>query len=140
MARASNSSESRRRTVLVVDDSATMRRSVEMTLTLGGYDVVSAENGQAALARLQAGLRPDLLLTDLVMPVMDGLDLIRAARPLLRSTPMVMLTTQSQQHLRDEGAAAGATAWLLKPTGGQELLSLVQRFLKSPATAPMSAG
>ncbi len=121
--------------MLVVDDSSTMRRSVTLTLELTGVRVVSAADGHEALRHIRAGLKPDLLLTDILMPGMDGLQLIREARRLLRFTPIVALTTQSQQHLRDEGRAAGATAWLLKPTGGQELVALVQRFIagRSPA-------
>ena len=136
MAPASNSSEAEERLcVLVVDDSPTMRRSVTLTLELTGVRVVSAADGHEALRHIQGGLKPDLLLTDIVMPGMDGLQLIREARRLLRFTPIVALTTQSQQHLRDEGRAVGATAWLLKPTGGQELVSLVRRFIagRSPA-------
>ncbi|MEK8028067.1 response regulator [Pseudaquabacterium rugosum] len=137
MAPASSSSDvagSQEPLVMVVDDSATMRRSVMMTLERGGYRVVLAENGAEALARLKGGLRPDLLLTDIVMPEMDGVELIRAARQLLRFTPIVALTTQGQRHYRDQGKSAGATAWLIKPTGGRELLDLVASFV--PRAAP----
>lgn len=135
MAPASNSSEPRKHTILVVDDSATMRMSIEMSLRLAGYQVVIAEHGAAALALLQGGLRPDLVLTDIVMPGVDGLGLIREARKTLRFTPIIALTTQGQRVLRNEGKAAGATAWLIKPTGGHALISLVQRFLGEPAQA-----
>lgn len=131
MAPASNSSE-RRPPVLVVDDSATMRRSVEMSLRLGGFDVVLAADGREALALLDQGLRPSLILTDIVMPEVDGLALIQAARARLRFTPIVALTTQGQQAMRERGKAAGATAWLVKPTGGRELLELVARFVQAP--------
>jgi len=133
MARASNSSEpGRAPVVLVVDDSPVMRRSIQMSLELGGYAVSTAEDGRAALALLRGGLVPDLVLTDIVMPGMDGLALIAEARKLLRFTPIVALTTQSRQRQRAEGQAAGATAWLLKPTGGHELLDLVARFVSAP--------
>lgn len=145
MAPASNSSEAAAGAphVLVVDDSATMRRSVEMGLRLGGYRVTTAGDGAQALTLLRDGLRPDLILTDIMMPNVDGLGLIREARQLLRFTPIVALTTQGQRHRREEGKAAGATAWLLKPTGGQALLELVGRFVESPqapsGTAPRHA-
>lgn len=129
MDHVSNSSEPRRRTILVVDDSATMRMSIEMSLRLSGYQVVMAEHGGAALQLLQQGLRPDLVLTDIVMPGVDGLGLIREARKILRFTPIIALTTQGQRALRDEGKDSGATAWLIKPTGGHALISLVERFL-----------
>jgi len=116
-------------TVLVVDDSITMRRSLEMSLQLGGYGVVTAEDGVRAMALLRGGLRPDLVLTDIMMPNMDGVELIRQARQLLRFTPIVALTTRSQSVMRAQGQAAGATAWLLKPTGGEELMDLVSRFI-----------
>jgi two-component system chemotaxis response regulator CheY len=134
MAPASNSSEGRAVAlhVLVVDDSKTMRRSVAMTLELAGLKVTTAGDGHEALQHLQAGLHPDLLLTDIVMPGMGGLELIREARKLLRFTPIVALTTQGQRHMREEGKAAGATAWLTKPTGGRELLDMVAQFIRLP--------
>lgn len=138
MAPASSSSDRSAKTgktVLVVDDSATMRMSIEMSLSLAGYRVVKAEHGGAALALLKDGLRPDLVLTDIVMPNVDGLSLIREARRLLRFTPIIALTTQNQREMRDQGKAAGATAWLLKPTGGHDLVAVVDKFLGQPAGA-----
>ena len=131
---ASNSSDAAKAVphLLVVDDSKTMRCSVVMTLELAGYRVTSAADGREALEHLKRGLRPDLLLTDIVMPGMGGLELIRETRKLLRFTPIVALTTQSQRHMRDEGKAAGATAWLTKPTGGRELLAMVGQFIAAP--------
>lgn len=129
MARASNSSDRTRPLILVADDSSTMRMSVSMSLEMSGYEVICAEDGSKALQLLRDGLRPDLVLTDILMPNMTGLELIREARRLLRFTPIVALTTQSHDHMRDEGRQAGATAWLLKPTGGSELVALVARFL-----------
>ncbi|MCC9597555.1 MULTISPECIES: response regulator [unclassified Rubrivivax] len=137
MAPASNSSEAADRPcVLFVDDSVTMRRSIELTLQTGGYEVVTASDGTVALALLREGLRPDLLLTDIVMPGTDGLTLIREARKLLRFTPIVALTTQGAPEMRQQGRADGATAWLLKPTGGRGLLELVARFVQRAPQAP----
>lgn len=123
------SSKGARPTVLVVDDSATMRRSVTMSLELGGYQVESAADGAQALAKLQAGLRPDLVLTDIVMPHMNGVELIREARKLLRFTPILALTTESQQGKRDEAKKIGATGWLVKPVGGTELVKVIKQVL-----------
>jgi two-component system chemotaxis response regulator CheY len=127
----SSSDPARRPTVLVVDDSATMRASVSMSLSLGGYEVVTAEDGGRAIALLQAGLKPDLILTDIMMPNVDGMALIREARQRLRFTPIVALTTQSHQKLKDEARQLGLTAWMLKPTGGEDLLRQVHRFLNN---------
>lgn len=121
-------------TILIVDDSPTMRRSIEMSLTLAGHTVVTAEDGQAALDLLNGGLRPDLLLTDIMMPRLDGLGLIKAARQLLRFTPIVALTTQGERGLRDRAKAAGATAWMIKPVGGNELLKLIAEYLGNTAS------
>jgi len=149
MDRASNCSEPAARgqgpCILVVDDSSTMRRSVAMTLEAVGYQVVTACDGLDALAALQRGVAPRLVLTDIVMPGMDGLEFIREARKLLRFVPIVALTTQTHQHLREQGRAVGATAWVLKPTGGQELVALAAKFLTraasdaSPASTRASA-
>ena len=124
--------------MLVVDDSAVMRRSVELSLTMGGYEVACAASGAEAVALLDGGLEPALVLTDIVMPGMSGLELIAEARRRLRFTPIVALTTQVARELRDEGKEAGATAWALKPTGGGELLRLVSRFV-APATVSGAA-
>jgi two-component system chemotaxis response regulator CheY len=117
------------KTVLIVDDSPTMRRSLQMSLELSGLSVVAAQDGQQALELLNQGLRPDMLLTDIMMPRMDGLSLIAEARKVLRFVPIVALTTQGQRSLRDQAKAAGATAWMIKPVGGTELAALVREYL-----------
>jgi two-component system chemotaxis response regulator CheY len=117
------------KTVLIVDDSATMRRSIQMSLELSGLQVVAAQDGQQALELIRDGLKPDLVLTDIMMPRMDGLTLIAEARKLLRFTPIVALTTQGQRGLRDRAKSAGATAWMIKPVGGTELMSLLKEYL-----------
>jgi two-component system chemotaxis response regulator CheY len=90
--------------------------------------VDKAGNGKEALVKLQGGLKPNLVITDLNMPQMNGLDLIREARKLpgLRFTPILMLTTESQQNMRDEGKKAGATGWLVKPIQAAQLLGVVK--------------
>lgn len=116
-------------TILVVEDSATMRQSLQNTLEMSGYAVVLAPEGQTALARLQSGLRPDLIITDINMPRMDGIQLIREARKLLRFTPILALTTRDQQAKRDQAKNIGATGWLIKPVGGSELIRLIKPLL-----------
>ncbi|OYU92472.1 MAG: two-component system sensor histidine kinase/response regulator, partial [Burkholderiales bacterium PBB5] len=82
--------------VFLVDDSATMLMSLKGTLEISGYKVDTATDGEAALNKLKAGLKPDLIITDINMPRMDGIGLIREARKLLRFTPILALTTESQ--------------------------------------------
>ena len=112
------------KSVLLVDDSATMLMSLKGSLEISGFRVETAPDGAAALRRLTSGLRPDLIITDINMPHMDGLSLIREARKLLRFTPILALTTESQRDKRDEAKRHGATGWLVKPVGGSDLLKL----------------
>ena len=117
------------KSVLLVDDSATMLMSLKGSLEISGFRVETAPDGAAALRRLTSGLRPDLIITDINMPRMDGLSLIREARKLLRFTPILALTTESQRDKRDEAKRHGATGWLVKPVGGSDLLKVVNQVL-----------
>ena len=118
------------RTVLVVDDSVTIRQMVSYTLKQAGFGVLEASDGQDALERLGVG-RVDLVITDLNMPRLDGIALIRRlrGRPVSKFTPVVMLTTESQESKRQEGRAAGATAWMVKPFHPDKLLSVIAKVL-----------
>jgi two-component system chemotaxis response regulator CheY len=118
------------KTVLVVDDSASMRQMVSFTMKEAGFDVVDAGNGQEALARVQ-GKSLNLVITDLNMPVMDGMTLVRQlrAKPEFKYTPILMLTTESQQEKKLEGKAAGATGWIVKPFNPEQLLQVVAKVL-----------
>ena len=119
------------KTILVVDDSATMLMSLKTTLTMGGYQVETASNGQLALDKLKAGAKPNLIMTDVNMPVMGGMELIGKARALpgLRFIPILTLTTESEAGKRDEGKRAGATGWLVKPVSGNDLLKVIKQVL-----------
>ncbi|MFM2346538.1 MAG: hypothetical protein RL654_1291 [Pseudomonadota bacterium] len=117
------------KSVLLVDDSATMLMSLKGSLEISGFRVETAPDGAAALRRLHSGLRPDLIITDINMPHMDGLSLIRETRKLLRFTPILALTTESQRDKRDEAKRHGATGWLVKPVGGSDLLKVVNQVL-----------
>lgn len=117
------------KTVLIVDDSATMLLSLRGTLEISGFRVETAGDGEEALGKLRKGLKPDLVITDINMPKMDGLALIREARKVLRFTPILALTTESQQAKRDEAKRNGATGWLVKPVAGAELLKVVRQVL-----------
>jgi two-component system chemotaxis response regulator CheY len=104
------------KTILIVDDSATMLMSLKSALSLGGFQVETATNGQVALDKLKAGLKPNLILTDINMPVMGGLEMIGKVRamPSCRFFPILTLTTESETAKRDEGRRLGATGWLVK--------------------------
>lgn len=117
------------KSVFLVDDSATMLMSLKGTLEISGFKVETAADGEAALGKLKAGLRPDLIITDINMPKMDGIGLIREARKLLRFTPILALTTESQQAKRDEAKKNGATGWLVKPVGGADLVKVIKQVL-----------
>ena len=119
------------KTILIVDDSATMLMSLKSSLSLGGYQVETATNGQEALDKLKAGVKPNLILTDINMPVMGGLELIGKVRALpgCKFFPILTLTTESQQTKRDEGRRLGATGWLVKPVSGGDLLKVIRQLL-----------
>jgi two-component system, chemotaxis family, chemotaxis protein CheY len=118
------------RKVLVVDDSVSMRQMVCFTLQEGGFEVLEAEHGQDALEKLK-GTTVDLIITDLNMPVMDGITLIETIRkqPAMKNKPILMLTTDGLNSRKEQGKAAGATGWLVKPFDPEKLLLTVARVL-----------
>lgn len=117
------------KTVFVVDDSATMRMSVRQTLEMFGYGVETANDGMEAFNRVKGGFKPDLIITDINMPNMDGISFIKNVRTVLRFTPILALTTESQAAKRDEAKKCGATGWLVKPVSGPDLLKVLQHVL-----------
>jgi len=119
------------KTIMLVDDSATMLMSVKANLEMNGFKVETAEDGVKAMTKLRGGVRPDLIITDINMPNMNGIELIREARahPSCRFTPILALTTESQQTRRDEAKRLGASGWLVKPVGGADLLKVIRQVL-----------
>ena len=113
--------------VMTVDDSATVRQVLQMTLEGAGYEVLQAVDGVDALKKL-ANETVDMLVTDLNMPNMDGITLIREVRqdPANRFMPIVMLTTESQPEKKQEGKSAGASGWIVKPFKPEQLLAVVR--------------
>ncbi len=111
--------------VMLVDDSPTMLASISGILTRAGYAVDTSRDAEECIGKLQAGAKPAVLVTDLNMPGMNGIELIRAARKVLRFTPMLMLTTESQAERRAEAKDAGATGWLVKPVDADALLKVL---------------
>jgi two-component system, chemotaxis family, chemotaxis protein CheY len=119
------------KTALIVDDSTSMRQMVSFTMKEAGFSVLEGANGQEALKRVE-GQRVDVVVTDLNMPVMDGITLIRQLRsnPLYKFTPILMLTTESQDSKKQEGKAAGATGWIIKPFNPQQLLGVIAKVVR----------
>jgi two-component system, chemotaxis family, chemotaxis protein CheY len=116
--------------ILTVDDSASMRQMVRFTLETAGYQVLQAEDGVEAL-ELARTTDADLVLTDINMPRMDGITLVRELRALknYRFVPMLMLTTESAQDTKQRGKEAGATGWIVKPFNPEQLLATIARVL-----------
>lgn len=118
------------KTVLAVDDSASIRQMVSFTLKSAGYEVVEAVDGQDGLDKAKAK-SVNLILTDQNMPRMDGLTLIKNLRGMAQyaSTPILMLTTESSDAMKSQGRAAGATGWLVKPFDPQKLIEVVRKVI-----------
>ena len=119
------------KTILIVDDSNTARASVEYTLKKGSYEVLSADDGTTGLDVLGKSPTVDMIITDLNMPKMDGIEFIKNVRKFdqYKYTPILMLTTESQDEKKMEGKAAGASGWLAKPFNPNQILDVVKRFL-----------
>lgn len=116
------------KTIITVDDSMSIRETVKLTLEAKGYRVVTAENGEKGLSScLQQ--TADLVITDLNMPVMDGVTLVSRLRatPQYRFTPILMLTTESQEEKRAAAKKAGATGWVVKPFDPVKFSAVVQK-------------
>jgi two-component system, chemotaxis family, chemotaxis protein CheY len=118
------------KTIMTVDDSASVRQMVSFTLKQAGYDVVEASDGRDALAKSQGGAI-HMVITDLNMPNLDGIGLIKElrAKPAFKFVPIVMLTTESQDSKKQEGKTAGATGWIVKPFKSDQLLAVVRKVL-----------
>jgi two-component system, chemotaxis family, chemotaxis protein CheY len=116
--------------LLIVDDSASMRNVVSMTLKSAGYEVIEACDGKDALAKLN-GQKVNLIISDVNMPVMDGLTFVKEVKqnPAYKFTPIIMLTTESEQAKRDQAKAAGAKAWVVKPFQPQQVLDAVAKLM-----------
>ncbi|WP_294642710.1 response regulator [uncultured Aureimonas sp.] len=117
--------------VMLVDDSPTLLASMESVLKRAGHDVVKSLSAEEALAKLSGGTKPRLVITDLNMGGMNGIDFIRTAKkvPGMAFTPMLMLTTESQQEKRAQAKAAGAAGWLVKPVPADSLLGVIKQLV-----------
>ncbi len=128
---AAGSEEGMRARILVVDDSPSMRTVIRAVLEDDGYEVAASEDGEEALASFQA-TTPDLVITDIYMSRMDGLTLVRGIRalPACRFLPILVLTTEAGEEMKQRGRAAGATGWIVKPFEPDQLREVVGRLLR----------
>lgn len=117
------------KSILIIDDSRAIRDMVAFALKPSGYQIFCAENGALGLDKLREE-KPDLVITDLNMPVMNGLDFIRNARKDTAGAgiPIVLLTTETRAEMKAEGKAAGATGWINKPFNADMLISVVKKL------------
>lgn len=118
------------RKAITIDDSASMRQMVRLTLKQSGFEVLEAENGQAALDMLKT-TQVDLVICDVNMPILNGIETTRRLRamPNYKRTPIVLLTTESEDSKKMAGRQAGATGWIIKPFQPTQLQKVVQRVL-----------
>ena len=117
--------------ILAVDDSPSMRKMVAFTLTGAGYHVVEAVDGQDAFEKAQTE-KIDLVLADQNMPRLDGIGRTKALRetPKFKPTPILILTTESSDQMKQAGRAAGATGWLVKPFDPNRLIEVIQKVIR----------
>ena len=116
--------------ILIVDDSASVRTVAGIALREAGYEVVEAVNGQDALGRLN-GERIHLIISDVNMPVLDGIGFLKEVKrhPSYKFTPVIMLTTEAGEDKKQEGRAAGAKAWIVKPFQPKVMLDAVSKLV-----------
>ncbi len=118
------------KTILVVDDSSSLRTAVRIALTGAGFEVVEAEDGKQALTKLD-GRKYHLVISDVNMPNLDGFGFVTAMKQMAayKYTPVVMLTTETGDDKKEKGKAAGAKAWIVKPFMPPQLLSVVSKLV-----------
>ena len=125
------------RIILVVDDSPTMRGMVSHALNEAGFQTKEAENGKDALIKLttmeMSGEKPDVIVTDINMPEMDGIELVREIRklPTFKRVPVLVLTTENTEEKKEVGREAGATGWLVKPFDSELILKVIRKVMPS---------
>ena len=120
--------------IMVIDDSPTIRVSVEMALKQLGHPIKQAENGQDALEKIneikKSGEEIALCLSDINMPIMNGIEFITEFRKVDKFTPVVVLTTEAEKDIIQKGKEAGASGWIIKPFQAEDLINVVKRFVK----------
>jgi len=118
------------KTILIVDDSASIRQVVSITLKGAGYDVIEGCDGKDALSKLD-GRKIHLIVSDVNMPNMDGFSFVKAAKllPAYKFTPVIMLTTEASDAMKQQGQASGAKAWMVKPFQPAQMLNAVSKLI-----------
>ena len=118
------------KSIMIIDDSASMRQVVSITLKKAGYDMIEACDGKDALGKL-TGQKVHLMICDVNMPNMDGITFLKEVKtlPNYKFTPIIMLTTESQETKKMEGKAAGAKAWMVKPFKPEQLLEAISKLI-----------
>ncbi|MBN2510038.1 MAG: response regulator [Spirochaetales bacterium] len=117
--------------ILIVDDSSSMRKMINFTLTEAGYQISEADDGTKGLEQVHTNSY-DCIITDINMPTMDGITFIKNLRTLqqYRFTPVIVLTTEDEEDTKQKGIQAGATAWIVKPFTPDDLLATVRKVLR----------
>lgn len=118
------------KTIMIVDDSASIRQVVGIALKGAGYEVLEASDGQDALSKL-TGQKIHLIVSDVNMPNMGGIEFVQAAKqkPEYKFTPVIMLTTEASEDMKQRGQAAGAKAWMVKPFQPAQMLAAVSKLI-----------
>ena len=118
------------KTILIVDDSASLRQVVGITLKGAGYSVIEACDGKDALGKLD-GRKINLIISDVNMPNMNGIDFVMAAKqlPAYKFTPVIMLTTEAGEKMKAQGQAIGVKAWVVKPFQPAQMLTAVSKLI-----------
>lgn len=118
--------------ILIVDDSASIRKVVSITLKGAGFDVIEASDGRDALSKL-SGQRVHLMISDVNMPNMDGISFLKEVKalPEYKFTPVIMLTTESAEEKKKQGQDAGAKAWVVKPFQPDQMLAAVNKLVQA---------
>ncbi len=118
------------RTIMIIDDSASIRMVVSIALKKAGYEVIEAVDGGDALEKIK-GRKINLIICDVNMPNMDGISFLKMIKqdPDYKFTPVIMLTTESQEAKKQEGRAAGAKAWVVKPFKPEQMLAAVEKLV-----------
>ena len=119
------------KTILIVDDSSSLRMVVKLALMRAGYEVIEAGDGKEALAQLEKTAKVHLIVSDVNMPNMDGITFVTQVKqhPRHKFTPVIMLTTEGQDAKKEQGRAAGAKAWIVKPFNPPQLLDAVSKLI-----------
>lgn len=119
------------KTILIVDDSSSLRMVVKLALERAGYEVIEASDGRDALAKLEQAGKVHLIVSDVNMPNMDGITFVTEVKKHARHrfTPVIMLTTEGQDAKKEQGRAAGAKAWIVKPFNPPQLLDAVSKLI-----------